>query len=61
MAGVKKGAKGAVEIKTYDKVKALKLLGRHLGISEKPKASDDSEEVQIIYSGFISQGFAQNA
>lgn len=32
VASVKKGAKGAVEVKTYDKVKALELLGRHLGM-----------------------------
>lgn len=40
VAGVKKGAKGAVEIKTYDKVKALELLGKHLGMFDK--APEDS-------------------
>jgi phage terminase small subunit len=40
VAGVKKGAKGAVEVKTYDKVKALELLGKHLGMFEKRDGYD---------------------
>lgn len=48
VASVKKGAKGELEVKTYDKLKALELLGRHLGLWEKTAASDGSEEVQII-------------
>lgn len=40
MAGIKRGKFGA-EIVAYDKVKALELLGKHLGIFEKKK--DDSD------------------
>ncbi len=32
LAGVKKGAKGAIEVKQYDKLKAAELLMRHLGM-----------------------------
>lgn len=39
LASVKKG-KFATEIKTYDKLKALELLGKHLGLWEKPQDSD---------------------
>jgi Phage terminase, small subunit len=48
VASVKKGAKGAVEVKTYDKLKALELLGRHLGMFDKSDTDNASEEVQII-------------
>lgn len=32
LAGVKKGAKGAIEVKQYDKIKAAELLMRHMGM-----------------------------
>ena len=48
VASVKKGAKGEIEVNTYDKLKALELLGRHLGLFDKASAPDNSEEVQII-------------
>ena len=47
VASVKKGAKGAVEVKTYDKLKALELLGKHLGMF-KDDAEGDDAGVQII-------------
>lgn len=46
VASIKKGKNGT-EIKTYDKVKALELLGRHLGLFEG-NGEKDTEEVQII-------------
>lgn len=45
VASVKKGAKGAVEIKTYDKVKALELLGKHLGMFDKTQSSGEVEDL----------------
>lgn len=40
VAGVKKGKHGEIEVKTYDKLKALELLGRHLGIFDKQEGPD---------------------
>ncbi len=45
VASVKKGAKGAVEVKTYDKVKALELLGKHLGLWDKAAGSGEVEDL----------------
>ncbi|MEA4896140.1 MAG: terminase small subunit [Oscillospiraceae bacterium] len=45
VASVKKGAKGAVEVKTYDKVKALELLGRHLGLWDKKTDAGEVEDL----------------
>ena len=45
VASVKKGAKGAVEVKTYDKVKALELLGKHLGLWDKTAGSGEVEDL----------------
>lgn len=48
VAGVKKGAKGAVEVKTYDKVKALELLGKHLGLFEGKGDADTPATVVVV-------------
>lgn len=45
VASVKKGAKGAVEVKTYDKVKALELLGKHLGLFDKKSEAGEVEDL----------------
>lgn len=45
VASVKKGAKGAVEVKTYDKLKALELLGRHLGMFDKKPDDQEQEDM----------------
>ena len=47
VASVKKGAKGAVEVKTYDKVKALELLGRHLGMFDGGGGEKAPEKGQL--------------
>lgn len=47
VASVKKGAKGAVEVKTYDKVKALELLGRHLGMFDGAGGEKAPEKGQL--------------
>jgi len=50
VASIKKGAKGAVEVKTYDKMKALELIGKHLGMfNSKP----DDESGSTEDDGFI--------
>lgn len=49
VASVKKGAKGAVEVKTYDRVRALELLGKHLGLWDKTtSAADDGEDDNLF-------------
>lgn len=50
VASVKKGAKGAVEVKTYDKVKALELLGKHLGMWDKASQPPDDSEDDNLYN-----------
>ena len=41
ISGIKEGKFG-VEVSSYDKVKALELLGKHLGIFEKKKDNSDT-------------------
>ena len=49
ISGIKEGREG-VEVKMYDRLKALELLGKHLGMfSEKPEISA-REAVEINYS-----------
>lgn len=44
LAVIKKGRDG-FEIKPYDKMKALEMLGRHLGLwDKKPEADDDEKD-----------------
>ena len=48
IVGIKEGKFG-IEVATADKVRALELLGKHLGIFDRPdEASDTSEEVRIV-------------
>lgn len=44
VASVKKGKNG-IEVKTYDKLKALELLGRHLGMFNKKPDDEDIEDM----------------
>ncbi len=43
VAGVEKSG-GNIKIKFYDKLKALELLGKHLGLFEKAMETDDKAE-----------------
>ena len=47
LAVIKKGRDG-FEIKPYDKVKALELIGRHLGMWDKKTEKDNEEQIARI-------------
>lgn len=48
ISGIKEGKFG-IEVATADKVKALELLGKHLGMfDKKDNGGDDVQEVRII-------------
>ena len=48
ISGIKEGKFG-IEVATADKVRALELLGKHLGIfDKKDNNGDDVQEVRII-------------
>jgi len=48
VAGIKQGAKG-IEIKLYDKLKALELLARHLGMLRDRMEIDENRELQVVF------------
>ncbi|WP_304508931.1 terminase small subunit [Anaerotignum sp.] len=51
IAGIKKGANG-IEVKLNDKVKALELLGKHLGMFDKVEEYKDAlEKLDLILEG----------
>ena len=45
IAGIKR-TKSGIEVKTYDKVKALELLGRHLGMFDGNQSKNDQTAVE---------------
>jgi len=47
LAGVKKGAKGAIEVKQYDKLKAAELLMRHKGMLKEKSEIEMSGALEI--------------
>lgn len=49
ISGIKKGKFGT-EVSSYDKVKALELIGKHLGMWEKPEnITDTPHEQPLLY------------
>ena len=48
IAGIKYTQVGSVEIKLHDKVKALELLGKHLGVFDEKRDTDKAEENNIF-------------
>lgn len=47
ISGIKEGKFG-IEVATADKVKALELLGKHLGIFDKREDDDTDTEIRIV-------------
>ena len=48
IAGIKYSQVGSVEIKLHDKVKALELLGKHLGVFDDRRGAEDATENNIF-------------
>lgn len=48
IAGIKYSQVGSVEIKLHDKVKALELLGKHLGVFDDRRGAEDAVENNIF-------------
>ena len=48
IAGIKYTQVGSVEIKLHDKVKALELLGKHLGVFDDRRGAEDAAENNIF-------------
>ncbi len=48
VAGIRQGAKG-IEIKLYDKLKALELLAKHLGMLREKVEIEDNRELQVLF------------
>lgn len=58
VAGMRQGAKG-IEIKLYDKLKALELLARHLGMLRDRMEIDENRELQVVFSDSKERGYAK--
>lgn len=48
VAGIRQGAKG-IEIKLYDKLKALEILARHLGMLRDRVEVEENRELQVLF------------
>lgn len=64
LSGVKRGKNGELEVKLYDKLRALEMLGKHLGLFDKSQkdeadqaaleeflkaASPTEEDIRVLY------------
>ena len=50
ISGIKEGREG-VEVKMYDRLKALELLGRHLGMFDERRDREAQEPITITFEG----------
>lgn len=50
ISGIKEGREG-VEVKMYDRLKALELLGKHLGMFDDKRDAERREPVTITFEG----------
>lgn len=48
VAHIKQGKSGTIEVIAHDKLKALELLGRHLGMFNDHMASDEENETGVV-------------
>ena len=55
VSGVKQGRNG-VEVSSYDKLRALELLGKHLGMFiDRPAAPASEDELPALYNALESE------
>ena len=50
ISGIKEGREG-VEVKMYDRLRALELLGRHLGMFDERRDREAQEPITITFAG----------
>lgn len=48
LSGIKKGKNGELEIKTHDKLRALEMLMKHLGLFDKPDGDDENALAEFL-------------
>ena len=54
MASIREGKHG-IEVKTYDKLRALELLGQHLGMFEARSEEGDDGDVEVTMSPRVKE------
>lgn len=48
LSGIKKGKNGELEIKTHDKLRALEMLMKHLGLFDKSDGDDENSLAEFL-------------
>lgn len=54
VASIREGKHG-IEVKTYDKLRALELLGQHLGMFEAKSDDADDSDVEVVMSQRVKE------